>query len=96
MGSIDMSFVNDDRLQGFELHQDEVRLIESRLFLYGNVFVELIVEHGEVTGLNFLDHTTMRRQEGPDGRLTGFTQTLLGTDTIEFEPSEIIHWRAGA
>ena len=90
------SFTDDDRLKGYEMHQDEVRFVESRLLLFGNVFAELLVEHGKVVGLNYLGHETMSRRVDAGGRLIGFTQTLGEENTVEFEPTEVIHWKAGA
>jgi len=79
--------VEEDFLQFFNS-------IATDMLIFGEAFCEMVYgPDGMVRNLYTIDSLTMNTQFDRHGVITGYTQRLeKSTDTVDFEPREIIRW----
>ena len=83
-----LSFVNDD--------DDFLQLVRSfitDLGIYGEAYMEIVYKAGKPYALHKIDCITMNYKLERHGQVVQYIQNMThSTDTITFEPNEVIRW----
>lgn len=83
-----MQFIKDHNFDNL------LREVVRNMLVFGNAFVELVYEDGNIVGLKCVNPKTIYIERNESGEVIHYYQARsIGQEPIEFEPQEIAHFK---